>query len=107
MRRPALDRFMPIAILLLGLLAAAGLGSLIADRAEQQVLGRAFVADAVGLSEELGVDWAAEGRRARRLGFVLGSLVPLGLAGAVAFWTVRRSRKLQSRKDHDERHHRL
>lgn len=79
-----------VGILLIGLLVAGVVGPWAARSAEKKVLGYAFAADAVGMSEELGVDWGAEREKAYGIGFAVGAGVPLLLAAATSFWVYRR-----------------
>ncbi len=80
------------AVILLGLTAASLAGPWAADRAAKRVANHAFAADAVGLSEELGVDWEAERRKARAVGFGVGIGVPLLLTAGACWWIHRRGR---------------
>ena len=77
-------------ILSVGLLAAGLAGPWAARNAEKKVLGYVFAADAVGMSDELGVDWGAEREKAYRIGFAVGAGVPIILAAATALWVYRR-----------------
>ncbi len=80
----------PAGILLAGLLGAGLAGPWAARKAEKKVLGYAFAADAVGMSDELAVDWGAEREKAYRIGFAVGAGVPIILAAATSFWVYRR-----------------
>ncbi len=66
-------RRLALATLGVGLVLSLALGVQLARRAEAEVSARAVAAALIGVAGDAAVDWQAEKRRARRLGFAVGA----------------------------------
>lgn len=86
-------RAVAIAVFVVALLVAIGVGRHLAQRAEKKVLAYGFAASAAGLEVESRIDWQAQRAEARRQGFLLGFGLTAVAGAGLAFATSRMLRR--------------